>query len=113
MDAESTLEKLERLLEEERGAIRRLDGVRVESCATEKAFLFGQLMSLDNQKRTAFAPRLLAVVEQLRRNGVLLVHARGILSDVLRMKGATVNTTSPQLFRTPMQVAGARLSIRG
>jgi hypothetical protein len=113
LDPESVLGKLEQLLEEERLAIRRLDGARVEACADEKVALFGHIMALDAKRRSTLAPRLKALVAQLRRNGVLLVHARSILADVLRLKGATVNVGLPKFAKTPAQQAGGRLSIRG
>jgi hypothetical protein len=113
LDPELVITKLEQLLDEERLAIRRLDGARVEACASEKVALFGHLMTLDAKGRSILAPRLKALVAQLRRNGVLLVHARSILADVLRLKGATVNEGLSKFAKAPTTQAGGRLSIRG
>jgi flagellar biosynthesis/type III secretory pathway chaperone len=112
MDATSILDRLEELLEEERGAVRRLDGARAQAAAEEKLALVQRLAAVDKAERAAMAPRIRRVVAELRRNGVLLVHARGILGEILQLRGIAL--PSPNRFASrPGQTAGVRLSIRG
>jgi hypothetical protein len=113
MDADFILANLDRLLDEERIAIRALDGARVEACAAEKSALVSGLIAIDPKQRARLAPRLKALAVQLRRNGILLVHARGILADVLRLRGAAMNPNLSRVQRAPVMPAGSRLSIRG
>jgi hypothetical protein len=113
MDADSILAKLDHVLEEERAAIRSLDGARVETCAAEKVALVTGLTKLDPKQRARVAPRLKVLAGKLRHNGILLVHARGILTDVLRLRGAIMNPNLSRIARPPALPAGARLSIRG
>jgi len=113
MDADSILAKLDQVLEDERAAIRSLDGARVQACAVEKASLVSGLTKLDPKERAKIAPRLKALAGKLRHNGILLVHARGILADVLRLRGAVMNPNLSRLPRPPVMTAGSRLSIRG
>lgn len=82
MPPEQALDRIERLLDEERDALRRLDGARVEALTDEKATLVrGLPESLPG--RPDLAPRARAVAAGLRRNAVLLAHARDCLRDVL------------------------------
>lgn len=113
MDADAILAKLDQLLEDERVAIRSLDGRRVEALAAEKAVLANKLLGLDARQRSRLAPRIKAVAGKLRQNGILLVHARGILADVLRLRGAAMNVNLSRSPRAPVFSAGSRLSIRG
>ena len=113
MDADLILAKLEQTLEDERVAIRSLDGKRVEACAAEKMALVGRLMALDVGQRKRVSGRLKSVVGRLRHNGVLLVHARGVLADILRVKGAAMTLTIPNAANPPALPTGRRLSVRG
>ncbi len=82
MPPEQSLDRIERLLDEERDALRRLDGARVDALTDEKAALIHGLHgSLPG--RADLAPRMRAVAAGLRRNAVLLAHARDCLRDVL------------------------------
>ena len=113
MDPRSILDRLTAVLEEERAAIRRLDGAGVEAAAAEKATLAQRLAALSPGQRTQLAPSLRALAEQLRNNGVLLVHARGILRDILRLRGAETALGAHTFARLPLVGAVGRLSIRG
>jgi flagellar biosynthesis/type III secretory pathway chaperone len=113
MDADFILAKLEQTLEDERVAIRRLDGKRVEACAAEKTSLVAELMALDAGQRKRLSPRFKSIVGRIRHNGVLLVHARGILADILRVKGAAMNFTISNASKIPAMPTGGRLSVRG
>jgi hypothetical protein len=113
MDPNAILDRLDAVLENERSAIRRLDGSGVDAAAAEKASLVDRLMALTPELRKALTPRLASFVEQLRRNGVLLVHARGILRDILRLRGAETASAAHVFTSAPTASAPNRLSIRG
>ena len=113
MDPQQILDRLDAVLEKERLAIRRLDGSGVEAAAAEKTALVQSLTGLAPETRKQFAGRLTSLVEQLRRNGVLLVHARGILRDVLRLRGAELASGGQAFSRQAAILSAARLSIRG
>jgi len=115
MSAADVLGRLGELLSEERAAIAALDGARVEAIAYEKLALVGQLEALSAAERSAIAPQLRALVAELRRNGVLLVHAKGILTEVLRLRGFTPPVPVTPFFRGHMQASPspARVSVRG
>jgi flagellar biosynthesis/type III secretory pathway chaperone len=68
MEPEDILGKLERALEDERVAIRGLNGPQVEACAARKTALVGELMQIDARRRAPLAKRLKALVDQLRLN---------------------------------------------
>lgn len=82
MTPEQRLDRIEGLLDEERDALRRLDGARVEALTDEKAALVRGLPE-GLQGRPDLAPRVRAMAAGLRRNAVLLAHARDCLRDVL------------------------------
>lgn len=82
MPSELALDRLEQLLDEERDALRRLDGARVEALTDEKSALVHALPE-SLPARPDLAPRLRALAAGLRRNAVLLAHARDCLRDVL------------------------------
>src|SRR5579859_6163281 len=107
------LDRLDAVLSNERVAIRRLDGAGVEAAAAEKAALVNQLVTQPSERRAAAAGRIADLARQLRRNGVLLVHARGIMRDVLRLRGAQMPSRTHGFAAPPPVVAASRLSIRG
>jgi hypothetical protein len=112
MDAQSALDRLDQVLERERDAIRRLDGAGVDAAAAEKVDLVRIVAALDASERARLAPRIRALLVQLRHNGVLLAHARSILLDVLRVRGGQLPTA--QVFPgRAVSDSGARLSVRG
>ena len=113
MQADAILDRLEQVLEEEREAIRRLDGPKVEALAKEKEEGVGALAGLDVSERRKVVQRLQALKGDLRRNGILLDHAKRILADILRAKRAELGFSRPG-FGAPMPPRpGNRLSIRG
>jgi hypothetical protein len=108
------------LLEEERAAIRALDGSTLERIAEQKVSLMDRLSDMDHADRLANAGSLKELVAELRHNGILLVHARGIIRDVLRIKGAQI--AEPTIQRPGFGSAAPasavtygrpRLSVRG
>jgi flagellar biosynthesis/type III secretory pathway chaperone len=113
MDAGSILDRLEQLLEEERCAVRKLDGARVQAVAEEKLALVQRLSAIDRRERAAVAPKIRVLVAKLRRNGILLVHARGILAELLRLRGVAPVRTPSRFGGARGRTDGVRLSIRG
>jgi hypothetical protein len=107
MDPEQMFGEFERLLEEERGAIRRLDGARVHDIAAEKADLFLAIRE-SIRGRSELAPRFGELAAGLRRNAVHLAHARDCLRDVL----SAFHDGSPATPYAPAP-ASAGLSVRG
>lgn len=83
MHIEEIVQRFDRLLEEERAAIRALDTSQLDRTAEEKAKLADALRSAnrDDLKREAASVKRLSM--SLRRNAILLVHARDSLRDVL------------------------------
>jgi hypothetical protein len=112
MDALASLDRLEALLAEERGAIRRLDGAAVEAAANEKLVLVQSLTSAPAAQHAALAPRFRKIVLELRRNGALLVHGRALLRDLLRLRGAAVPMSKDRFAQKPV-ARGSRVSIQG
>ncbi len=105
------------LLEEERAAIRALDGTKLDRIAEQKVGLMDHLTALAHEDRLAHAGPIRELVAELRHNGVLLVHARGIIRDVLRIKGAQIaeqTLSRPGSFSSPpISQVRPRLSVRG
>ena len=107
MSPEQMFGQFDRLLEEERMAIRRLDGGRVHDIAAEKADLFLEIRE-NIRGRSDLAPRFRELAAGLRRNAVLLAHARDCLRDVL----SAFHDVSPATPYAP-SAASAGLSVRG
>jgi hypothetical protein len=80
MTADQVLDRLDALLEDERQALRKLDSAAVSAYADEKLALVQALQEL---RYAHLAPRLQHLGEGLRRNAVLLAHARDCLQEVL------------------------------
>lgn len=75
--------EMRRLLAEERDAIRRLDAQKVESVARAKEALLASLRSTQPTDREAAAQALGELRAELRRNLVLLAHARDCMRDAI------------------------------
>ena len=82
MAPEHALDRFEQLLDEERSALRRLDSARIDQFAGEKAELIESLQQ-SLRDRPDLTPRFRDLAAGLRRNAVLLAHARDCLRDVL------------------------------
>lgn len=97
--AREVVQALLAVLDEERTAIRLLDGPAVAEAAAAKAKLATELSALAETDLVDVrddVPRLRA---ELRRNGTLLAHARSCLRDVLEVAKAQrgLPRTGPQL----------------
>jgi flagellar biosynthesis/type III secretory pathway chaperone len=95
LETQAILEALEALLEEERTAIRKLQGERVHGIAREKLALMKALDAARGRGFGEHAPRVKTVVRRLRHNAALLVQARSILGEVVRLKRATLASAQP------------------
>lgn len=97
MTPEARLDQIERLLDEERAAIRSLDGERVSAIADEKLSLLSDLQ-LRLEGRRDLSDRLRTMTANLRRNAVLLANARDCLRDVIAAHPAAAQSqTAPRL----------------
>ena len=107
MTPEQMFGQFDGLLEEEREAIRLLDGRRVHDIAAEKADLFLEIREC-TVGRADLTPHFRDLASELRRNAVLLAHARDCLRDVL----SAFHDGSPATpYAAPAASAG--FSVRG
>jgi hypothetical protein len=117
MDTVALFDTFDSLLAEEREAIRHLDGKTVDEIAVKKLATMDALVALPVEERTKHVARMSALVLGLKRNGILLVQGRGVLLDILRLKGAqlsNVGSTAVGFGRAPnAQMSRPRLSVRG
>jgi len=77
------VDALSKVLESERAAIRKLDTEGVRAAATQKETLAKALGELTPADLATVAGSLPSLRAELRRNGVLLAHARKCVDDVL------------------------------
>jgi hypothetical protein len=88
MSLEQALGRMESLLVEEREAIKRVDARTIGALAEEKESLMRAIAAGGLGDRPELAPRFRSLVAALRESGVLLVHARNCLRDILQLAGA-------------------------
>ena len=81
-EAKRAIDALFVVLEEERVAVRTLDGAAVERAAQAKEAFAATISSLDHAGLAPHAKELRLLASQLRRNGILLAHARACLREV-------------------------------
>ncbi len=113
MDTQAILEKMEELLEEERMAIRSLRGTRVHGIACEKHELMQKLEATRDVRRPEHVRRVKQIVARLRHNSVLLVQAKTILAEAIRLKKAKLASPTLGLPRPESHAADKRLSVVG
>ena len=77
------IEALFGVLEEERKAIRGIDGAAVEETARRKEALATTLAKRSPEELADHAPALSQLRAELRRNGILLAHARSCLQHAV------------------------------
>lgn len=83
--ATETITALLEVLLAERSAIRRLDGAGVGHAAEAKEALVGKLAAHTAEEIAVVAGELSHLRLELRRNGILLAHARSCIDEVIRM----------------------------
>lgn len=105
MQFEEVLGRLESLIAEEREAIRRVDARRVGALADEKEALMRAISGGGLEAPPDLLGRFRSIVAALRDNGVLLVHARNCVRDVVQLatpgstygpSGATATANRPR-----------------
>lgn len=91
--AKKSVETLLAVLEEERAAIRTVDGAAVGRAATAKEQLVKELATCTPEDLASVATELPLLRAELRRNGILLAHARSCINEVIEL-------TAPRLGGT-------------
>lgn len=83
----AVIDALLEILAVEREAIRILDGAGVERTAASKVALATRLCALAPAELEEEGPRLAVLRAELRRNGMLLAHARSLLKEAIALAG--------------------------
>lgn len=113
MTAHAAADELRALLSEERLAIRKLDSAAVAAAAERKQQLLEVLTACAVDDRATVLSELGALVPELRRNGVLLAHARDFLRDAIAAaRGDPAEDVSTRASG-PAYRPGRRVSTRG
>lgn len=81
MDVMQTIDELSEVLVQEREAIRKLDGATVVLLAERKNACAEALRAMPVADLTPYGHALAVLRADLRRNGVLLAHARACLRE--------------------------------
>ncbi len=113
---QDALARLEALLAEERAAIRTLDAGRVLELSLEKERLVEALRTPTASRSPAPKPpadRLRRLGDDLRRNAVLLAHARDCIRDVVAGHGAADAPLPARSGRPAAALPGRRVSVTG
>jgi hypothetical protein len=108
---DAVLDELERLLADERDAIRSLDGERVLRFARRKQELVHGLHARRAELGEAGSRRFRSVAQGIRHNGILLAHARNVLRDAVAIVAG--RTTPVSLHPSRQPEPGRALSVRG
>lgn len=113
MSAHAAAEELRALLVEERLAIRKLDSAAVAAAADRKQRLLDELSACAANDHATVVAELGALVPELRRNGVLLAHARDCLRDAIAAaRGDPAEDVSTRATGPSIR-PGRRVSTRG
>jgi hypothetical protein len=107
---EEIAKRIEHLLEQERAAIRALDGASLEESGREKAALVEALKALSPAELARGADSLKRLSGSLRRNAILLAHARDALRDVLHAARGSTSDVPGRRSLTSSVAPGAHLS---
>lgn len=81
--AQETIAALLTVLAEERAAIRRLDTRAIVKTASDKEALAMRMSSMSPEHLTLAAAEMTTLRAELRRNGILLAHARACVTRAL------------------------------
>ena len=85
MSSQEFLAAMKVVLAEERQALRRLDAHAVTQASARKEELLKSVMNLPASERESLVAALAEVKVELRRNLVLLAHARDYLRDAIAL----------------------------
>ena len=85
MNSQEFLVAMKTVLVEERQALRRLDADAVTQASIRKEELLKSVMNLPASEREGLVAALAEVKVELRRNLVLLAHARDYLRDAIAL----------------------------
>lgn len=97
--AKETVAALLAVLAEERAAIRQLDGAAVGRAAAAKETLMQALSAVGPEDLTTVAGDLPLLRAELRRNGILLAHARSCINQVIEMTAPRLGGARPGNLR--------------
>lgn len=97
MNAQEFLVEMKAVLADERDALRRLDAKAVMSAGARKEEIFKKLVDASESEKKGLAPALLEVKVELRRNLVLLAHARDYLRDAITLCTQNKQAARPRL----------------
>lgn len=110
MTPRDALDRLRAVLDAERAAIRSLDGAAVERFAAEKSSILDALHAAAARGDPGALDGLGALAEPLRRNVILLAHARDCLTDAMGLRAPPGAAARARLRTAPTL---HRLSLRG
>lgn len=94
MTPEELSSSLRDLLVEERVAIRALDSAEVERTSHAKEALLAELVAKEPSERAAYLEKIEPLRDELKRNLILLAHARDCMREVVtnvQTKGGRVS----------------------
>jgi hypothetical protein len=97
MTPDALLTELRAVLAAERDAIRGLDSAAIVTAAQKKEALLAIVTSAGEAERPAFLRALVTVREDLKRNLVLLAHARDFARDALARSRPQVTLTGARV----------------
>jgi hypothetical protein len=114
VNAHAAAEELRALLEEERIAIRTMDSAAVAASAERKVRLLEVLSACAANEQQTVVTELGALLPELKRNGVLLAHARDCLRDAIAAtRGGLAEDVVTRRATAPAIRPGRRVSTRG
>jgi hypothetical protein len=87
MTADELVAAMRTILAEEREAIRKLDAPRVLEASGVKEDILRRLQGTPPTERTALRDALAELRGELKRNLVLLAHARAVVRDAIELCG--------------------------
>jgi hypothetical protein len=97
MNAAEFLTQMKTILAEERLALRKLDVKGVTEAGARKEALLKAVMTAPESERKSLAAALMEVKGELRRNLVLLAHARDYLRDAITLCTQNKQAARPRL----------------
>lgn len=92
------LEQMKSILADERDAIRRLDVKGVMEAGARKERLLESVRDVHDKDKRQLSSALVEVRGELRRNLVLLAHARDYLRDAINLCTQTKKAARPRLL---------------